>query len=187
MLRNYGNKLRDIVWNSNLLHVKLRKALGRNIRRRTAIVGAARHWGTPSHLTEHEQVAGFRADAMNSSHHVFGDHSRCKDYFCTGTKEEINIITNLMDSGILSKVEVQRYCILRNARSLLKDVDSNSVEQYKIVAKFVGGKRVNHSLKRSYGGKTHGAVVQFNTKTPLYKLHKTMCGRSPGNSQNFCR
>jgi putative phage-type endonuclease len=67
-----------------------------------------------------------------------------------------------------------------HSRSLLHDIDSNVIEQFdSIVAKFVGGKRINYSKGRSYRARYHAAVVSFNTKRPHYSLHKTIVGKSP--------
>lgn len=71
--------------------------------------------------------------------------------------------------------------ISNHSRSLLEDVDSNVVEQFNsIIAKFVGGKRINFSQRRSYTGRCMAALVAFNSKRPHYELHKTMYKKSPG-------
>jgi len=49
-----------------------------------------------------------------------------------------------------------------------------------IVAKLIGGKRVNFAMNRSYQGRVSAATVINNTKRPLYLLHKTLFKRSPG-------
>ncbi|XP_063223707.1 uncharacterized protein LOC134531760 isoform X3 [Bacillus rossius redtenbacheri] len=183
ILRNYCNKLKDITTNSSLKNISLRKALGSNIlRMRGAVKGAVRHWQNEN-VSEYEKIVGLRKDLKNGPKHVFGEHSECSEYFCNGAKNnEINFVPLLEESGILHTIEdVVSHCILRNARSLLKDVDSNSVEQFNsIVAKFIGGKRVNFCLKRAYSARNYAAVVSYNTNTPIYKLHKTMYERSPG-------
>jgi formyltetrahydrofolate synthetase len=71
--------------------------------------------------------------------------------------------------------------VSQHARSLIYDVDSNIVEQFhSIVAKFVGGKRINYSKGRSYESRCFGAVLSFNSKSQMnYVTHKTICGKSP--------
>ncbi|XP_063216833.1 uncharacterized protein LOC134527812 [Bacillus rossius redtenbacheri] len=182
VLRNYANKLKEIATNGQLQHINLRKILaGSILRMRTAIVSSVRHWKSHTSYSELEQLRNFREDALNAPRHIFGDHSGCQKYFCTGKEEKI-IIPELRESGILSLIEdVKNRCILNNARSLLKDADSNSPEQFNnIVAKFVGGKRINYCLRRSYRGRSPAAVVAYNTRRPLYKLHKFMYKFSPG-------
>lgn len=64
--------------------------------------------------------------------------------------------------------------IARHSSSLLQDVNSNIVESYNsIIAKVIGGKRINYVMKRSYSGRCMIAAVSKNTKRPLYALHKT--------------
>lgn len=183
VLRNYLNKLKDITTNSSLKHVTLRKALGANMMRmRTGVTGAVRHWKNMD-ISEFEKVTLLRKDLENVPRHVFGDHTRCSKYFCPGFKDnEVNIVPLLEESGLMIRIDdVLAHCILRNARSLLKDVDSNCVEQFNsIIAKYIGGKRINFCLKRAYSTRNYAAVVAYNTNTPLYKLHKTMYERSPG-------
>lgn len=70
--------------------------------------------------------------------------------------------------------------IARHSSSLLQDVDSNIVESYNsIIAKVIGGKRINYAMKRSYSGRCMIAAVSKNTKRPLYSLHRTLYKKSP--------
>lgn len=67
--------------------------------------------------------------------------------------------------------------------SLIHDVDSNAVERYNsIVAKLVGGKRINFSLKGSYQTRCNAAVVSFNSHKVLSSVYKTVVGKSPKGS-----
>lgn len=51
-----------------------------------------------------------------------------------------------------------------NSGSLLHDVDTNSAESYNsVIAKFVGGKRLNFSLKGSYEMRCRAAAISYNT------------------------
>lgn len=51
----------------------------------------------------------------------------------------------------------------------MQDVDSNIVESYNsIIAKVIGGKRVNYALKRSYVGRCYAATVAKNSRRPIY-------------------
>lgn len=60
---------------------------------------------------------------------------------------------------------------------------NNRAEQFNsIVAKMVGGKRVNFSLKDSYTTRCYAAVVSFNTGKPQYTFYKSICNTSPGKS-----
>jgi hypothetical protein len=80
------------------------------------------------------------------------------------------------------KLSVTIQSLSVHSRSLLHDIDSNVVEQFhSIVAKFVEGKCINYSTKRSYRARCHAAVALFNTK----KTHKTVVGKSPTKIKRF--
>lgn len=54
------------------------------------------------------------------------------------------------------------------------------VERYNsIIAKYVGGKRINYSLGGSYGSRCATAVVQHNTGKAHHSLHKTVFNKHP--------
>lgn len=63
---------------------------------------------------------------------------------------------------------------------LLLGETNNIAEHYNsIVAKFVGGKRVNFSLSNSYKFKANAAAVQYNTKTALSAFYQTKFNQNP--------
>lgn len=83
----------------------------------------------------------------------------------TKIKEEVNVLVNRLS---------------RNSKSLLFDQDSNVAERYNsIVAKTVGGKRVNFSTGDSYRYRCHAAVIQHNSgklgTTVLTAKYKNPC------------
>lgn len=60
---------------------------------------------------------------------------------------------------------------------------NNRAEQFNsVVAKVVGGKRINFSLKYSYAARCYAAVVIFNTGLPQYSMYKSILLKSPGHS-----
>lgn len=121
-----------------------------------------------------------KEDIENSVSHVFGSHENCRDYFCE-RKDERNYLTDILNTSFYDKIKQHNRIMSNNARSLILDVDSNAVEQFNaIVAKFVGGKRINFSLNRSYEARCSAAVVSFNCKRPHYALHKALANKSPG-------
>jgi len=62
----------------------------------------------------------------------------------------------------------------------MQDVDSNIVESYNsIIAKVIGGKRVNYALKRSYVGRCYAATVAKNSRRPIYSMYKVINKISP--------
>lgn len=63
----------------------------------------------------------------------------------------------------------------RHADSLLYNVDTNVVEQFNsLIAKYIGGKRINYCKKGSYKARCFAAVVAKNEKTPIYKIKKRL-------------
>ncbi|KAK4879753.1 hypothetical protein RN001_007899 [Aquatica leii] len=84
--------------------------------------------------------------------------------------------------GILTAIITIVQRLADHASSLLFDVDTNPAETYNsIVAKFVGGKRINFSLKNSYKLRCEMAAISYNSEGKLlFLLHEELCGRSPG-------
>lgn len=133
------------------------------------------------------RIESLKLDIENSISHVFGEHSGCATYFCAGTNEEgkSNLYPDLRESALFDKLMMIVKHLSRNSRSLLYDVDNNPVEQFNsIVAKMIGGKRVNFALHRSYQGRCAGAAIRHNTKNLAYKTSRKMFSSSPGL---FCK
>lgn len=114
--------------------------------------------------------------------HAFGDHAGCKQYFCDkrGTRENKEQTNAFFTSSLWQRICLLTQNIASHARSLIHDVDSNIVERYhSIVAKFVGGKRINFSLKQSYGTRCSAAAVSFNTNKCMSRVYKKHTSHSP--------
>lgn len=134
------------------------------------------------------KVKTLREDILNVPIHAFGDHKR-PSYFCIGKNEEMQTVKNyipaLKSSGLLYKIMEAVNNIADNARSLTYDCSNNSVESYNSVrAKFVGGKRVNFCLRRSYLARCHAAILSMNHVSPVYALNKSMFDKSP---EKYCK
>lgn len=109
-------------------------------------------------------------------------HDKCRNYYCQ-RKDERNYLVEIRNTVFYDKIKQHNKYIANNSRSLIFDVDSNSVEQFNsVVAKFVGGKRINYSLNKSYNARCSAAVVSFNCNRPHYALHKTLTNKSPGKT-----
>ncbi|KAF2896350.1 hypothetical protein ILUMI_09813, partial [Ignelater luminosus] len=63
-----------------------------------------------------------------------------------------NLIPSIQSSkDFFKNLQTIIFSVSKQARSLIYDLDSNIVEQYhSVVAKFVGGKRINYSKSNSY-------------------------------------
>ncbi|XP_060875891.1 uncharacterized protein LOC132949126 [Metopolophium dirhodum] len=181
LLRNFCNKLRDITTKKQAGQLAHRKLLSRNIlRMRKGIVKAIEY------RKKENSVIGLRNDILNVVNHVFGDHSSCSKYFCDITDDnnsnDINYMEKIFSTDrvfIDSVMQPIRY-LARHTSSLILNVDSNIVESFNaIIAKLIGGKRVNFALKGSYAGRCAIATVTKNSKRPFYSLHKTILKNSP--------
>lgn len=184
LLRNYDRKLRETVKNGKLGNIVLRQKIGNNILRlRNAVQKASFYRAQQEDTDTNQKVRDLRADILNSPYHIFGEHARCQPYYCKGSKlEEKNLVPEMKQTGLFQILERLADDLTNHTRSLLKHLNSNLVEQFfSVVAKFICGKRVNFTQRRSYQGRCAAAALSHNTKTPLYKLHKKLCNdNSPG-------
>ncbi|XP_063242387.1 uncharacterized protein LOC134542230 isoform X1 [Bacillus rossius redtenbacheri] len=187
ILRNYANKIRDVCKNNKLGDVHLRNSVLSKIKRlRTAVVSGIKYRKAQINIYQHLRVTELKKDILNSPYHVFGDHSCCQErnYFCDGSSKpgEVNIVPLLKETSILDELQVAVQRVAHNASSLIYDVDNNVSELFNsIIAKTVGGKRVNFSLRDSYQTRCNAAAISMNAKSDLHRLiHKTSVKRSPG-------
>jgi len=176
LLRNFCNKLRDITTKKQAGQLAHRKLLSHNIlRMRKGIVKAIEY------RKKENSVSGLRNDILNVVNHVFGNHNSCSKYFCNKT-DDINYMEKIVSTDGLfidSVMQPVRY-LARHTSSLILNVDSNIVESFNaIIAKVIGGKRINFALKGSYAGRCAIATVTKNSKRPFYSLHKTILKNSP--------
>lgn len=125
--------------------------------------------------THSEKLASLKSDIENVIHHVFGNHENCPDYIKKHCKhDDKNYIPALIASGTVEKMMLPTRRLMYCADDLLKGETNNPAEHYNsIVAKFVGGKRVNFSLSNNYKYKATAATVQFNTKKALSAFYET--------------
>ena len=181
LLRNYCKKLRDLTINSKLGHITLRKRLANSILRlRRGVVKSIQYWKNQDGMSKFDKISKIRKDILNGPYHVFGNHERCETYFCENENVDSKI-EEMKSCGMLEKVMSAANALADHSGSLFEFVHTNRVEHFNsIVAKFIGGKRVNFALRRSYSGRSFAAAVSHNTRRPLYKLHKAMFRSSPG-------
>lgn len=130
------------------------------------VKSAAKHW-RDSDKTLNEKIRKLQDDVMNAPLHYFGVHTHCNNYFCTKDTDQKAIDTlNLLQTDGLY-FEVLNLCQIyfaANAKSLLENETNNPAEEFNnIVAKYLGGKRINYSLAKSYTARVAMAVVQYNT------------------------
>lgn len=122
------------------------------------------------------------ADLFNSPYHIFGEHSKCDDYFCKKRLlEEENWVQRAEICGMMVEIKNIVNRLVINSASLILDVDNNICEQFNsIINKYIGGKRINLSQRNSYNTRVEAAVVSFNSKEYLRAIHKNVMKKSPG-------
>lgn len=126
------------------------------------------------------KVSNLFTDILNSYNHEFGNHENCQPYYCTSQNNSEDLTLILKTCAIWHRIKFVVNTVPAKARSLMHNSDSNRVESFNsIIAKFVGGKRINFSLRRGYDARCNSAVVSFNTKRPLTTVHRAILGRSP--------
>lgn len=176
VMRNFCNKLQSLATETKYL-LKHRKYITKKavLTVRISIIKAIRKHKANS------DVQLLFDDILRCHPHAFGDHSRCRNYFCQkiGTVDN-SIASDFFFSALWQRINFLVQGVAAHARSLIHDVDSNRVENFhSVVAKFVGGKRINYSKKNSYQMRVHAAAVAFNAKKTISRLYKSING---GNS-----
>ena len=172
LFRNYCKSLIAISTDTRL-PVRDRKVLKeRYLRIRFAVDKIIKYWTSQSFPVNHK-INMINQDILNSPYHVFGDHTNCASYFCSPKPGEENLVTELSVSGLFQKVCAEGNKLSKYSNSLVHNVTSNSVECFNsLIAKYVGGKRVNYSFRNSYAGRCYAAVVSYNTGQLHSDTHK---------------
>lgn len=188
LLRNMCTRLKAVACSkTQKSSVFLRKKIGDNLLRcRVAVSKATEHRKAEDRPIT-EKIDNLRQDIINIPSHVFGEHKKCAErgYFCevdaSTAPASSNLVPQLISVGLYPAIQDIFRDVSRHSRSLLIDVTSNYVEHYNsIVAKFVGGKRINFALTGSYQGRCAAAVVQHNSGHAHYNFHKAIYKSSPG-------
>jgi len=157
--------------------------IDRILRLRYAITEAVKYWKNKKGISFEKKLLNLKKDLINDHSHVFGEHTNCRVYFCKGKKDgEINVVPEMKSLGIWDELVAVKSLILFHAESVLYKVNNNAAESYNsILEKFIGGKRVNFSMRGSYSLRYNAAVTSYNEDPRrLYSLHKKISKRSPG-------
>lgn len=182
LLRNYCNALVKLSQDTKFPPEMRKFVKERYLRLRTGVTCAIKYWG-PQNLVTDQKIKNLSNDILNGPQHVFGNHENCRDYFCTPEKrrpEPIGLITQLDACGLMRAIQNLSQKLSYHSRSLVHNATSNLVESYNSqVAKYVGGKRINFALRRSYAGRCAAGVISFNTGTLHTTTHKVVFGTEP--------
>lgn len=130
--------------------------------------------------SEAEKISLLKSDLNNILRHVFGDHSNCPTYIKHHCKDDQNYVPALEECNTFEKMSSIMRQLMYCAKDLIQGESNNAAEHYNsIVAKFVGGKRVNFSLSNSYKYKANAAAVQYNTKSALTAFYNAKFNQNP--------
>ncbi|GBM84422.1 hypothetical protein AVEN_102063-1, partial [Araneus ventricosus] len=183
LLRNFCNKLQELARSSKHGHVGLRKRIANNVLKLRTGITKAILYRKMSKDALPLKITNLRSDILNCPFHYFGDHTRCDEYFCkTKQDNSKNEVPVMKSSGLLYKM-LEIFQVLSDcAKSLLCDVSTNRVENLNsLIAKFLGGKRINYSLKDAYNTRCNISAVHFNKSLPNYTFHKSLYKYSPSS------
>ncbi|XP_031353734.1 uncharacterized protein LOC116178384 [Photinus pyralis] len=176
LLRNFSRKIRELIKDTSSGPLILRKKIQQNQLRLRWAVCKAISFRKSEPIQFQEKVNNLKKDLGNCISHVFGEHKDCAalKYFCDAAPiAHGSVVTDLKHTDLHEKLESFINVLVHHARSLIHDVDSNIVEHFNsIIAKYIGGKRVNYTKKRSYQSRCAAAVVAHNTKQPLFTVKK---------------
>lgn len=166
LMRNFDTKMLALLKNTSL-NISSRKIVGQEIRRMSVAIRSAVKYRKNEDLSKTCKILNLRKDIQNIPNHLFGDHTNCASYFCkpeNKTQETVNMIPTLKKDKTFDEILKNLNRLTQNSESLIEDIDSNISEQFNsIVAKFVGGKRINFSTGESYKDRCFLAVLQHNT------------------------
>lgn len=188
LLRNFCSRLRDLCLkrfssSGKLVSVELRNYLRENITKlRTSVDCAVKYW-KQQNLSDAEKINQVRLDIDNAPRHVFGCHKKCNIYFCKRQLvSESSILKRMQDCGMYSDITSCMNRLKFHAPSLIRYVTNNYAESFNsVVAKFVGGKRVNFAKRGSYEMRCNAAGLSFNERGMYHEtLHHAITGRSAG-------
>ncbi|KAI4455781.1 exonuclease phage-type/recb c-terminal domain-containing protein [Holotrichia oblita] len=156
LLRNYVSKLYQLAKNrlsseNTVVPFKLRKVVKSKIERMRDGIRKAIQYRKTEDCSLEEQLNRLSKDIRNCPRHIFGDHGNCETYFCTGSKVEENLVPEMEDCGLLVDIFSCGNRLIQNIHSLLLNMNNNAAETYNsVVNKFIGGKRINFSIKGKY-------------------------------------
>lgn len=178
IFRNFCNKLQSLKTDTKYT-IAERKLLttAKILKARKYVCDAIKYHGAQK-SSKSENIRKLHQDIMVSVSHAFGSHVNCNKNICTDqTSPQFR---NIFNTLLWQRIRLTVGNVASQARSLIENVDSNVVERFNgVIAKFVGGKRINYAQKRSYQSRCAGAVISFNSGKILTTVHNTIHNGSP--------
>lgn len=182
LMRNYNGKILSLIKDTSIPICQRKLLNPERVKRLRIAAKTAVRFRMAQSFSIAEKIKLLQKDFVNSPKHIFGDHSKCEGYYCGDEKKsEINLVPEVKQ--LMQKLIAISSSLAFNSRSLLHNLNNNRAEQFNAtVAKYVGGKRINYSLKNSYALRCYAAVVAFNTGKPISQFYKTIFNSSPSKA-----
>ncbi|CAD0205888.1 unnamed protein product [Chrysodeixis includens] len=180
ILRNFCKKLQTLTKDTKFLLAHRKSLTNQKIMSMRKNIVKSIKYHHHSNGSKNDAVALLHKDVTNSIEHAYGDHRMCHDYNC-GQEGILNNGTRcIQNSTFLFRLRAIVSTVAGKSRSLIENVDTNTVERFNnVIAKFVGGKRINFTQRRGYQARCSAAVVSFNKKTAISAVQKNILGNSP--------
>lgn len=94
-----------------------------------------------------------------------GQHEKCVAYFCKRNNTVENCVPEAEKCGLMSEMSMIIKRVVDDASSLILDVTNNVCEQFNsVVNKYIGGKRINFSLKQLYNTRIKAAIIKSDSQ-----------------------
>ncbi|KAK5644983.1 hypothetical protein RI129_006283 [Pyrocoelia pectoralis] len=120
------------------------------------------------HSKNEQNVALLRQDLKNGLHHVYGDHSVCREGICNNVGDQSeNQIPLLKSTFIYSHLSGALELLIRKAHLLIKNENNNRAERLmNVVSRFNMGKRLNLIQRNSYETRVYLAGLRITGTNP---------------------
>ncbi|XP_045455750.1 uncharacterized protein LOC123665502 [Melitaea cinxia] len=179
ILRNFCKKMRALKTETKyaLAHRKTLTNVKIMSMRKT-IVKCIKHHNV-SKSPRSVSISVLHNDIVNSLLHAYGDHKMCQSYYCDREENNSDELKIIQNSTFAFRINAIVSNVAMKSRSLIEDVDTNIVECFNsVIAKFIGGKRANFSLKQGYQSRCSAAVVSFNSKSAISSVQKEFTNKN---------
>lgn len=180
ILRNFCNKLQHLKQDSRFDSKQKKMITTERILSARKYICQAIKYHHENRL--HDSVTKLHRDINLSIHHAYSNHRNCNKSICpkSNLPQPEQEPHEIFKCRIWTHIQFIAANVASQARSLIENADSNVVKRFNgVIAKFVGGKRINYALRRSYQGRCAGAVVSFNSGKIYSTVHKKMGQGSP--------
>lgn len=176
LMRNFGKKMRTIYAKTSNVKGNVPKAIRKIVESkdqkiRTGIISAIKYRATQDNISIDQKIQLLKRDILNTPKHCIGIHTNCADYFCSKETKSQVALEQLKFFGVWDDILCAINSLAYHSKSLIYCASNNAAEQFNsIVAKFISGKRINYSGRRSYTSRCEAAAISYNVGAEKYSL-----------------